>query len=115
MRLVSSRVVPFVVVLAAAAGSASCSKSDRLQAVGRNEAARPITVESVREDVIHRAVEVVGTLAAEDEVLLAPEDPAGSVAIREPIEGTRAPTDGISTQRSLTALSPLSKITQRNE
>lgn len=49
-----------------------CSKSDTTQARGR-EAAKPIKVESVQEESLHRTVEVVGTLAAVDEATISSE------------------------------------------
>lgn len=51
---------------------AGCSKAPTAQARGRDEA-KPVKVEAVREETIRRAVEVVGTLAAEDEVTLSSE------------------------------------------
>ena len=52
--------------------SAACSRSEMAQAHGRDDA-RPIKVEPVREESIHRAVEVVGTLTAVDEVTVSAE------------------------------------------
>jgi RND family efflux transporter MFP subunit len=52
---------------------AGCSKSDSAQARGREDAPKPVKVEPVREEAIHRTVEVVGTLAAEDEVTVSAE------------------------------------------
>jgi RND family efflux transporter MFP subunit len=48
--------------------SAGCSKSETAQARGRDESAKRVKTEVVRQEAVHRAVEVVGTLAAEDEV-----------------------------------------------
>jgi RND family efflux transporter MFP subunit len=45
-----------------------CSKSKTAQASGRDEPAKSVKTELVRQEPVHRAVEVVGTLAAEDEV-----------------------------------------------
>lgn len=56
----------------AALGSAACSRSETAQARGREEA-RPVAVEQVRQETVRRAVEVVGTLAAEDEVTISSE------------------------------------------
>jgi multidrug efflux pump subunit AcrA (membrane-fusion protein) len=53
--------------------SAGCSKTDKAQARGRDDAAKSVKTESVREEAIHRAVEVVGTLAAVDEVTISSE------------------------------------------
>src|SRR5438132_12922626 len=52
---------------------AGCSKAQTAQARGREDAARPIKVEAVHQETIHRAVELVGTLAAEDEVTISSE------------------------------------------
>jgi len=51
---------------------AGCSKSDTAQARGR-DAAKPVKVEAVREEMLHRTVEVVGTLAAVDEATISSE------------------------------------------
>ena len=57
-----------VAALVAVAGSA-CSRPETAQARGRDDAAaKRVKTELVREEPVHRAVEVVGTLAAEDEV-----------------------------------------------
>ena len=48
--------------------SAGCSKSETAQARGRDESAKRVKTEVVRPEPVHRTVEVVGTLAAEDEV-----------------------------------------------
>jgi HlyD family secretion protein len=52
--------------------AAGCSKSETAQARGRDEA-KPVKVEAVREETIRRVVEVVGTLAAVDEVTISSE------------------------------------------
>jgi multidrug efflux pump subunit AcrA (membrane-fusion protein) len=52
----------------AAFALAGCSKSESAQARGRDEAAKRVKIEPVRQEAVHRAVEVVGTLAAGDEV-----------------------------------------------
>jgi len=62
-----------ITVLLAAALAAACSKTQSAQARGREEAAKPVKVEQVKEEAIHRAVEVVGTLAAVDEVTVSSE------------------------------------------
>jgi len=47
----------------------ACSRPETAQARGRDDAAgKRVKTELVREEPVHRAVEVVGTLAAEDEV-----------------------------------------------
>src|SRR5580765_5941472 len=60
-------------VLSLAALTASCSKSESAQARGRDQAAKQVKVEAVKEEAIHRSVEVVGTLAAVDEVTVSAE------------------------------------------
>jgi RND family efflux transporter MFP subunit len=45
-----------------------CSKPETAQARGRDEGAKRVKTERVRQDPVHRSVEVIGTLAAEDEV-----------------------------------------------
>src|SRR5262249_19193176 len=62
-----------MLVLAAACSAAACSKTETAQARGRDDAAKPVKVERVREDSVHRSVDVVGTLAAVDEVTVASE------------------------------------------
>jgi RND family efflux transporter MFP subunit len=56
-----------------ALSGAACSKSESAQARGRDTAAKAVKTEPVRQEMVHRAVEVVGTLAAEDEVMLSSE------------------------------------------
>jgi RND family efflux transporter MFP subunit len=64
----------FLVPLAAAAiATASCSKNETAQARGRDDSAKPVKVESVNEQIVTRAVEIVGTLAAVDEVTISSE------------------------------------------
>jgi multidrug efflux pump subunit AcrA (membrane-fusion protein) len=48
--------------------SSGCSKSEPAQARSRESAPKAISVEAVRQESVRRTVEVVGTLAAEDEV-----------------------------------------------
>src|SRR4051794_15796481 len=63
-----------IVLLAALATSAvGCSKAETAQARGREDAAKPVTVEQVKRETIHRTVEVIGTLAAVDEVTVSAE------------------------------------------
>lgn len=66
----SGLVAAALVVAALAAG---CSKVQKAQARGRDDTARPVKSETVREEALHRAVEVVGTLAAVDEVTISSE------------------------------------------
>src|SRR4051812_32546510 len=64
------KVIAATALLAATAG---CSKTDSAQARGREDAPRPVKVEEVKQESIHRSVEVVGTLAAVDEVTISAE------------------------------------------
>ena len=59
----------FVIGLAAA----GCSKSESAQARGRDGAARSVKIETVKEEAVKRAVELVGTLAAVDQVTISSE------------------------------------------
>src|SRR5688572_8821229 len=52
---------------------AGCSKAPSAQGRSTDDAATPIQVERVREDSLRRAIDVVGTLAAEDEVTISAE------------------------------------------
>ena len=54
-------------------GGAACSKSETAQARGRDDAPKPVKVERVREEPVRRSIEVVGTLAAVDEVTISSE------------------------------------------
>jgi membrane fusion protein, multidrug efflux system len=65
------RVLNTIILVAAA--TTACSKDPSAQARGREDAAKLIKVERVRAEQIHRAVEVVGTLAAVDEVTISAE------------------------------------------
>jgi multidrug efflux pump subunit AcrA (membrane-fusion protein) len=58
---------------AAALAASACTKGQTAQARGRDAAIKPVAVERVREDTVRRAVDVVGTLAAEDEVTISSE------------------------------------------
>ena len=62
----------FAVAMLAATASA-CAKTDTAQARGRDETAKPVKVEAVREETVRRAVEVVGTLTAVDQVTISSE------------------------------------------
>jgi HlyD family secretion protein len=53
--------------------AAGCSKSETAQARGRDTAVKPVKVEAVRQETVRRAVEVVGTLAAVDQVTVSSE------------------------------------------
>src|SRR5438093_2423648 len=70
-RYVAAGSYPFAIAIAlASAILAGCSKSEKLQARGSEDASKPVTVEPVRQEMVRRAVEVVGTLAAQDEVTI---------------------------------------------
>jgi RND family efflux transporter MFP subunit len=65
---------PFVVVMAVTAfAAAGCSKTDTAQARGREVSAKPVKVEAVRQETVKRTVELVGTLAAVDQVTISSE------------------------------------------
>ena len=55
-----------VVMIVAALPGAACSKSETAQARGAEASAKPVKVESVRQETVKRTVELVGTLAAVD-------------------------------------------------
>ena len=50
-----------------------CSKSETAQASSEEGAAKPVKVEPVRQESVHRAVDVVGTLTAVDQVTISSE------------------------------------------
>jgi RND family efflux transporter MFP subunit len=62
--------LPAVVVLL---GSAACSKSETAQARARDDSVKRVQVAAVRQDSVRRAVDVVGTLAAVDQVTISSE------------------------------------------
>ena len=64
--------VVFLVAVGAAALSA-CSRGQAARADARNGQDKSVSVVSVREEPVRRSVEVVGTLAAQDEVTLSSE------------------------------------------
>ena len=66
----TSAVTAVIVIGLAAAG---CSKTDNAQARGRDTSAKPVKVDIVREETVKRAVELVGTLAAVDQVTISSE------------------------------------------
>jgi multidrug resistance efflux pump len=53
--------------------ASACSKSDTAQARGREDSAKTVKVEAVGEETVVRSLEVVGTLAAVDEVTVSSE------------------------------------------
>ena len=67
------RVIKCVGIGGLAAVTVACGKSETAQARGREDAAKPIKTESVRQESLRRSVEVVGTLAAVDEVTVSSE------------------------------------------
>jgi len=71
--LVSRSTCPIAALAAVAALAAACSKSETAQARGREDAPKPVKVERVREEPVRRSIEVVGTLAAVDEVTISSE------------------------------------------
>ena len=65
-----SAVTAVIIIGLAAVG---CSKTDNAQARGRDTSAKPVKVDVVREETVKRAVELVGTLAAVDQVTISSE------------------------------------------
>jgi RND family efflux transporter MFP subunit len=53
--------------------AAACSKTDTAQARGRDSSAKLVNVDTVKEETMKRAVELVGTLAAVDQVTISSE------------------------------------------
>ncbi len=66
------RLVAIPAALCALAGI-GCSKTESAQARTRDDKPKPIKVEQVRQEAVRRAVEVVGTLAAVDQVTISSE------------------------------------------
>ncbi len=66
----TSTVTAVVVIGLAAAG---CSKTETAQARGRDTAAKAVQVDHVREQTVTRVIELVGTLAAVDQVIISSE------------------------------------------
>jgi len=60
-------------MVVAALPAGGCSKSETAQARGREVSAKPVSVESVRQETVKRTVELVGTLAAVDQVTISSE------------------------------------------
>ena len=61
------------VLLLMGLAASGCSKVDSAQARGRDDAAKPVKIETVSEQTVIRSIEVVGTLAAVDEVTVSSE------------------------------------------
>jgi membrane fusion protein (multidrug efflux system) len=57
----------------AALALAGCSRSQDAQARGREDALKPVKTDMVRQETVHRTVEVVATLAAVDEATISSE------------------------------------------
>ena len=62
-----------ICIVALASAAAACSKSETAQARGRDDGTKPVKVEAVSQQAVTRSVEVVGTLAAVDEVTVSSE------------------------------------------
>ena len=62
-----------VVLCAVAAGTAGCADPSAEQAGGPKQAAKQVKTEAVRQESVRRTLEVVGTLAAEDQVTVSSE------------------------------------------
>jgi RND family efflux transporter MFP subunit len=63
----------FTAIGVVAAGAAACSKTETAQARGRDQAPKTIKVEVVKQERVKRAVDLVGTLAAVDQVMISSE------------------------------------------
>jgi RND family efflux transporter MFP subunit len=63
----------FAVCISLALGVSACSKSETAQARGREAAAKQVQLDAVRQETVRRTVEVVGTLAAVDQVTISSE------------------------------------------
>jgi len=61
------------VIVAVAVNAIGCSKTESAQARGRDAAAKPVKLETVKEETVKRAVDLVGTLAAVDQVTISSE------------------------------------------
>jgi RND family efflux transporter MFP subunit len=70
---VLSKLSRIAVVATLGLAAASCSKTETAQARSREQAAKPIKAEAVRQESVRRAVDVVGTLAAVDQVTISSE------------------------------------------
>ena len=63
----------FAVLAVLGLSAAGCSKTETAQARSRESAAKAVRTETVRQDTVRRAVDLVGTLAAVDEVTISSE------------------------------------------
>src|SRR6476661_7260779 len=68
MHIRKFQVASVALLLASVAG---CSRGEKPKGRARDDAPKAIKVETVRQDSVNRSVEVVGTLAAEDQVTIA--------------------------------------------
>ncbi len=66
----TSTVTAVIVIGLAAAG---CAKTETAQARGRDTATKAVQVDNVREQTVKRVIELVGTLAAVDQVIISSE------------------------------------------
>jgi RND family efflux transporter MFP subunit len=62
-----------ICIVALATAAAACSRSETAQARGRDDGTKPVKIETVSQQAVTRSVEVVGTLAAVDEVTVSSE------------------------------------------
>jgi RND family efflux transporter MFP subunit len=62
-----------ICLVALATAATACSRSETAQARGRDDGTKPINIETVSQQAVTRSVEVVGTLAAVDEVTVSSE------------------------------------------
>ena len=62
-----------VILISVALASGACGKSETAQARGRDSAAKAVKTEPVRQESMKRSVDLVGTLAAVDEVTISSE------------------------------------------
>ena len=60
-------------MMCGALAAAGCAKSETAQARSRESTAKPVQIEIVRQETVRRSVELVGTLAAVDEVTISSE------------------------------------------
>jgi HlyD family secretion protein len=61
------------ILISAALAASACAKSETAQARGRDSAAKAVKTELVRQESMKRSVDLVGTLAAVDEVTISSE------------------------------------------
>src|SRR3954470_16611780 len=71
-RQIASKGMQALVIVAIAAPLIGCSKSaPQRTGRSRDDAVKPVKIEAVRQDQVRRSVDVVGTLAAADQVTIA--------------------------------------------